>query len=804
MLKNYLSIAYRTILKTKVFSFINILGLAVGMAAFMFIIQYVQFERSYEKFNQNADNIYRITLDLYNGNEYVVTDCETYAPVGPLLKEKMPEVIDYVRMYHNDGLQDIEANNRKFLEEGIYFADASAFKFFSIDLLHGDQSAALSAPYKVVLSETMAKKYFGRIDPVGESLKIEGNLYQVTAIMKDLPYNTHLKFNTLLSHITLPAMYEWYKEDSWNGNNEYTYLQLEPGTDLATFNNKLVAFAKSLNDKIGTERFVAEPIKDIHLYSNKSFEPEVNGSAKTVYSLLIIAIFIIVIAWVNYINLSTARAIERAKEVGIRKVMGSLRTQLVFQFLAESAIINVIAGALAFVFFQTGLPIFRNLTGQPLMVDYITDSSFWYLFLAMTGVGTLLSGIYPAIVLSSFKPATVLKGKFRTSSHGQRMRQSLVVFQFGATVILMIGMLTVYLQLTYLRTFELGMSLDQTLVVKAPYLEEADSLFKLKQQTLKNALVLNPSVQRVARSESLPGLSLHEMSSTSSVTKVGAEKKEGSYNYYYFSVDEDFLPALDIKLLVGRNFESGVPNHDMVIVNEEAVHRLGFSSPEEALGSKITFVSRWKGEPSTIIGVLANYYQQSPKEQQIPLLLRYEDNADYFSIRLNTDDMSKTLSEVKETWNQIFPNTLFYYFFLDQKYDQQYKADLQFGKVIATFSGLAVFIACLGLFGLSAFTIVQRTKEIGIRKVLGASVLQIVHLLSKDFAKIVFIASVLALPIAYLATDQWLSGYAVRISLNAWIFLIPVAIILGIAMFTVSFQTVKTALENPSGSLRQE
>jgi putative ABC transport system permease protein len=804
MLKNYLSIAYRTILKTKVFSFINILGLAVGMAAFMFIIQYVQFERSYEKFNPNADNIYRITLDLYNGNEYVVTDCETYAPVGPLLKEKMPEVIDYVRMYHNDGLQDIEANNRKFLEEGIYFADASAFKFFSIDLLHGDKSTTLSAPYKVVLNETMAKKYFGRTDAIGESLKIEGNLYQVEAIMKDLPYNTHLKFNTLLSHSTLPAMYQWYKEDSWNGNNEYTYLLLEPGVDLATFNNKLVTFAKSLSDKIGTERFVAEPIKKIHLYSNKSFEPEVNGSAKTVYALLIIAIFIIIIAWVNYVNLSTARAIERAKEVGIRKVMGSLRTQLVFQFLSESAIINVMAAALAFVFFQTGLPLFRNLTGQPLSVDFITDSSFWYLFLAMTGVGTLLSGIYPSIVLSSFKPATVLKGKLRTSTHGQRMRESLVVFQFGATVILMIGMLAVYMQLSYLRTIELGMSLDQTLVVKAPYLEEADSLFKLRQQNLKNALVLNPSVQRVARSESLPGLSLHELSSTSSVTKVGAEKKEGSYNYYYFSVDEDFLPALDLKLLVGRNFESGVPNHDMVVVNEEAVHRLGFSSPEEALGSKITFVSRWKGEPSTIIGVLANYYQQSPKEQQIPLLLRYEDSAVYFSIRLNTDDMSKTLAEVKETWNQIFPNTLFHYFFLDEKYDQQYKADLQFGRVIATFSGLAVFIACLGLFGLSAFTIVQRTKEIGIRKVLGASVLQIVHLLSKDFAKIVLIASAIALPIAYLATDQWLSGYAARISLNVWIFLLPVLIILGIALFTVSFQTIKTALENPSGSLRQE
>ncbi|HEX6227155.1 MAG TPA: ABC transporter permease [Chryseolinea sp.] len=803
MLKNYLNIAWRTIVKTKVFSMINIFGLAVGMAAFMFIIQYVQFERSYEAFNKNADNIYRITLDLYNGKEFVVTDCETYAPVGPLLKEKMPEVVDYVRMYHNDGLKDIEANNRKFLEEGIYFADPSAFNFFAIDLLHGDPLTALSAPYKAVLSETMAKKYFGRTDALGESFKMGASVYQVSAIMKDVPYTTHLKFNTLVSHATLGQMYSWYKEDSWNGNNEYTYLQLEPGTSLSSFNSKLVTFAKSLHDKIGDERFVAEPIKDIHLYSNKSFEPEVNGSAKTVYSLLVIAIFIIVIAWVNYINLSTARAIERAKEVGIRKVMGSLRSQLIFQFLAESAIVNIIAAALAFVLFQTGLPFFRTITGQPLSLDIVGSATFWYVYLAILGVGTLLSGFYPAIVLSSFKPVTVLKGKFRTSSHGQRLRQGLVVFQFGATVILMIGMSAVYLQLKHLRTIDLGMSLDQTLVVRAPYLEGGDSIAKVKQQALETALLLNPSVQTVAGSEIVPGLSQHEMSTTSSVTKVGEEKKS-SYTYYFFSIDAGFLPALELKLLAGRNFEAGMPNHDMVIINEEAVYRLGFSSPEEALGSKISFITRRKGQPSTIIGVVAKYYQQSPKEQQIPLLLRYEDNADYFSIRLNTDNMSKTLAEVKEIWNQVFPNTVFHYFFLDEKYDQQYSADMQFGKVVATFSGLAVFIACLGLFGLSAFTIVQRTKEIGIRKVLGASVLQIVHLLSKDFGKVVLLASLLALPIAYIATKQWLSGYAVKITLNVWMFLFPVIIIFTIAILTVSFQTIKTALENPSGSLRQE
>ena len=803
MLKNYLSIAYRNLLKNSAFSFVNIVGLAIGMAAFLFIIQYVRFERSYENFHTNADNIYRITLDLYNGNEYVVTDCEMYAPVGPMIKEKMTEVLDYARMFHNDGLQDIEVGSQKFLEEGIYFADASAFKVFSMEVLQGDESTALSEPYTTVLTESIAKKYFGHTDVVGESLKIDKQLYQITAIIADLPPNTHLKFHTLLSHTTLSKMHEWYKEDSWNGNNEYTYLLMAPGTNLEAFNKKLVALAVSLKDKIGNERFVAEPIKDIHLLSTKSFEPEPPGSAKVVYFMLIIAAFIIVIAWVNYVNLSTARAIERAREVGIRKVMGSLRLQLIFQFLSESVIVNLIAAALAFVFFQAGLPFFRDLTGLPFQLDFIRDVRFWYLFAGLIFAGSALSGIYPAIVLSSFQPSAVLKGKFRSSAHGKHLRKGLVIFQFAATVVLMVCMSAVYLQINYLRSYDLGMNVDETLVIRAPG-QEVDSLMLEKQQSLKTELLRNPVVQHIAVSESVPGLSLHELSTTSNVKKVGEEKSAGSYNYYYVSIDADYIPALSMKLIAGRNFEGGTPNTDQVIINEEAVIRLGFSSPEDAIGSQITFRTRWKGEPATIIGVLRNYYHRSPKEQHFPMLFRYEESGTYFSVKLKTENMPETVAAVKKVWNEVFPNALFHYFFLDETYDQQYQADARFGKVIASFSALAVFIACLGLFGLSAFTIVQRTKEIGIRKVLGASVLEIVHLLSKDFAKVIMIASLLALPLAYFAVEQWLASYAIRINLNIWLFAIPVIIILVIAMGTVSFQTFKTALENPTDSLKQE
>lgn len=773
------------------------------MAAFLFIIHYVRFENSYEDFHENADNIYRVTLDLYNGNEFVVTDCETYAPVGPMLKEKMPEVVDYVRMFHNDGLQDIEVGKERFLEEDIYFADPSVFSVFSVTVLDGDPSKALSYPYKTVLTESLAKKYFNRVNVVGESIKIQNQLYEVTAVIADLPPNTHLKFKALLSHQTLAKMYNWYKDDSWNGNNEYTYLLMVPQTDLQQFNRKLIDFALELKDKIKDERLVAEPIKDIHLLSNKSFEPEVNGSAKVVYFLLIIAVFIIVIAWVNYINLSTARAIERAREVGVRKVMGSMRAQLIYQFLSESIILNFIASILALVIFQTGLPFFRYLTGQPLSLTYFSDQQFWFLFLALLFGGSLLAGFYPAIVLSSFKPSTVLKGKFRTSSHGQNLRRVLVVFQFAATVTIMVCMCAVYLQINYLRTADLGMDINQTLALRVPEMDVSDSVRQFKYQSLKTELLRDPAIQKVARSETVPGLSLHELSTTSDVKRVGHESEGGSYNYYYASIDADFIPALDMKFIAGLNFEDGKVNNNKVIVNEEAVVRLGFSNVEEAIGSKITFYTGSK-EPATIIGVLRDFYLRSPKEEQIPMLFRYREGASYFSLKLKTGNTHETMAFVKKTWEEVFPGTVFHYFFIDEKYDQQYRADTQFGQVIASFSGLAVFIACLGLFGLSAFTIVQRTKEIGIRKALGASVFQIVHLLSKDFIKVVMIATLLALPIAYYAVEQWLSSYAVRIPVGALIFAIPVVAILLIALFTVSFQTIKTARENPVNSLKQE
>jgi putative ABC transport system permease protein len=801
MVNNYFKIALRNLLKDKGYSAINIGGLALGMTCFLLITYYVQFERSYEVFHKEADNILRVTLDLYKGSEFVMTDCETYPPLGPMLKDKMPEVVDYVRMMQsNDG--KIKIGTKKFFDERSYFADPSVFKVFSYKIIQGDVHNPLSAPYQVVVTESAAKKYFGTTDAVGETVEIGMKLYKVTAVMEDVPVNTHLKFDFLMSHATIPKFWKGYSdESSWDGNNEFTYLLMKPNLDLFSFNKKLADFSISLKEKIGTERFVAEHIKDIHLYSNKTFEPEVNGNAKTVYFLFIVALFIVGLAWVNYINLSTAKAIERAREVGIRKVMGSHRSQLILQFLSESFLINLQAAALTVLLIKIALPFFRDLSAQPLPLNIFQDATFWYLLTALLVVGVFLSGVYPAIVLSSFEPVKVLKGKFKSSSHGQWLRKGLVVFQFSATAILILCLCVVYLQINYLRNYDLGMKIDQTLVLRTTDL--SDSLYMSRYHSLKTELLKNPSVQMVARSGSVPGLGITGVSTTNSVFRYGQVKRGESYNYYHFTIDADFIPTLQIQIAAGRNFDNDLKNKGNVILNEEAVRALGFKSSESAIGEKITFRTN-ETDYSTVVGVVKNFHLQSPKEQQVPIIFWCSDLADYFSVRLKSNDMQASVAQIRNAWDDVFKGHLFSYFFLDEKYNQQYKADTQFGEVIGTFSALAIFIACLGLFGLSSFTILQRTKEIGIRKILGGSVSEIVQLLSKDFIKLILLAGVISIPFAYLAMQEWLSGYVVRVPINVWIFTIPTAMIVFVSFLTIAVQTIRAAQANPVNSLRVE
>jgi putative ABC transport system permease protein len=804
MLTNNLRIAYRNLLKNRVFSYINILGLAIGIAAFMLIVQYVRFERSYESTYKHADNIFRLATEFYNGSELVTTDCETYAPLGPFAKANMTEVVDFARMYGIDGLANVKVGTQSFLESGMYWADHSVFNVFTYEVVSGDVNKALVAPFEIVLTESIAKKYFGRTSVVDESIDVDKRTFRVKAVVADSPPNTHLKFSFLLSRLSFPVVKPWYPDDKWGNNNEFTFVLTVPGTDVGNFNKRLNDLTmKELKGLVEEERFIAEPIKDIHLYSDKSYEPEAGGSSEAVYYLIVIALFIIAIAWVNYVNLSTARAVERAREVGIRKVMGSLKRQLIFQFLAESFIVNVVAGVIALMILQLSFPFFRDIAGQPLSLDLMGDSVIWYLFLGLVLAGTLLSGIYPAFVLSSFKPVAVLKGKFQSSSHGQLLRKGLVIFQFSATVVLIISTCTVYLQVQFMRNQNLGMDIDQILVLTGQQLNLSDSIFRQTSHTFKTELLKNSAIRSVGRGESLPGVDLQELSTTSVNPLSGAKNSRG-YLYYYFGIDADYIPTMNITFVAGRNFQDRIENHDQVIINREAAKLLGFANPREAVGSKITFRTRGSADGSVIIGVLDDFHFRSPKEAHLPMLFYYKEPSDYFALLVRTDNMPVTLAAVRETWTKVYPDAVFNHFFLNHKYDQQYRADAQFGNVTAVFSSLIVIVACLGLFGLSSYTITQRTKEIGIRKVLGASVPEIVRLLSKDFATTVLIAAVIALPIAYFAMDQWLAQYYLRVTLDAWIFLFAFAVVLLLALMTVSFQTISIARGNATDALRQE
>ncbi|HMJ70679.1 MAG TPA: ABC transporter permease [Cyclobacteriaceae bacterium] len=802
MLISYSRTAWRSLLKNRIFSIINILGLAAGIAAFLFITTYVRFEKSYESFIPNADNTWRITLDLYNGSEYVVTDCETHAPMAPILKDRFPEVIDFVRMFNNDGLRYVQVGEKKFLESGIFFADPSVFDMFAVELVKGDAEKSWNEPFRLAISESQAIKMFGKADVVGEALTIDGNLYNISGIFRDRAANTHLKFNFLISHATLPSLRDWYKDNEWNGNNEYSYLLMKSGTDLAEFNQKVLAVSEEFKEKTGNGKYVAEPMTSIHLHSNKTFEPEANGNAKVVYFLAMIAIFIIVIAWVNYMNLATARAVERAKEVGIRKVMGSLKSQLIIQFLTESLIVNLIAGFIGLVFVQAAMPMFRELTALPSTVGQINNLSFWMMFAVLVVIGAVLAGIYPAFVLSSFRPALVLKGKFQSSSHGQLLRKALVVFQFGTTIILIVGVSVVYLQVNHLRSVDIGANLDHTLAVRAPGMDVADSVFVSKYNTFKDDVIQKSSVQSVAVSESFPGVPITELN-TNSNSVVGREAQTGRYEFYWYAIDEDFVTTMGMSIRAGRNFESSSDVGNMLI-NEEAAKRLGFDNPEDIIGRQLTFVDWRTQKPVTVVGVIKNFYQRSPKEVHLPMTFIYSQRGRYFTFRFNATDIPGLLASVKESFENNFPGDVFNYSFVDERYDQQYRTDVQFGRVMGTFSALAVIIACLGLFGLSSYTIVQRRKEIGIRKVLGASISQVVRLLTGGYVKIVFMSSIVALPIAWLAVDNWLSSYTTRIDLNVWIFVVPVFTILFIALVTVGFQTLRSATANPAIALKQD
>ncbi|MEK6477955.1 ABC transporter permease [Catalinimonas sp. 4WD22] len=796
------TIAYRNLLKHKFYSIINLLGLALGTAACLMILHYVHYETSYEDFHKKSEHIYRLTLDGYKEGVLLVQDAEMYPLAGPELKEQMPEVVDFVRLHDENQIVVGHEENRQ-RETRLYFTDPSFFSIFSVDVLQGDPSSALDDPFEIVVTASKARQYFGTTDVVGKSLDLYGMGYEVknakiTAVIKDLPTNTHLKVDFLLSFISLQDEALNYQL-SWNGNNEFTYLLMAPEFDKKAFEAKLDKFTQDMEDQIGEEKFVIQAIRDIHLHSHKTYEPDVNGDAKTVSFLSVIAVFILIIAWVNYINLATARSVERAKEVGIKKAMGCTRAQLVKQFLFESLLTNTAAMLLAVLMVYLSFSAFRQLSGQPLVFRLFSDPSFGLLLIGLVIFGTILSGLYPSFVLSSFRPTSVLKGKLISSSHGRWLRQGLVIFQFLASVVLMIGTFTVYLQLNFMRDQELGLDIEQLMVVELPLDLRYDPQIASKLSSLQEEWKRLADVEIVAGAKAMPGSGYNLLNSSSGINLEGDEVRDISTTYYHYGIDARYLQSLNTNMLAGQPFRKGTDNSHKIIINEEAASILGFENPEQAIGEKLTFDSI-----STIIGVVENYHFHSLKDPITPFIHWYSELNPYQYIRLNTKNVQSSIKQLEATFEGIFPNSTFSYSFLDETYNRQYLAEIRFGKVFSLFAGLAIAVACLGLLGLSSYTSIQRTKEIGIRKALGASVGNILFLLSKSYFRLILIALIIAIPIANYLMSEWLLQFAYRIGISWWLFVLPGFAIICIALLAISGQTLKSARANPVKALRYE
>jgi len=791
MQNHSLKIAWRNLWKDRFYSIINITGLAVAMAAFLLIINYVRFENSYENFYTKADNIYRVTLDLYKDGAYVVTDCETHPPMAPAVKKQLPEVKDFVRVQRIGQSEITNAQHQAFLIDKVYAADASFFSIFNCHFIQGNPSTALKGAMDAVITQSTAARIFGNQNPIGQTLNFRSQVVTVTGVIKDVPENTHLKYNILLSLNFVTK--QGFDLDSWHANNNFTYLEMAPHTSLAAFNTKLKAFTREyFKDKI----YKAELIKDIHLHSRKTYEPEVNGDAKTVQFLLVVAFLILLIGTINYVNLTTARAAERLKEVSIKKILGANRWTLVKQFFTESLLINIMAFALSLVFMQLCLPMYANIVGKGATVGIFTSSYFWMTCAVLFLLNGLLSGLYPSIALSSVKAVSALNRSFTNALEGGALRKTLVVGQFTIASVVLVASIIVYKQLYFMRSQDLGVNLDQLMVIKAPALVNDST----SSQAFKNELQQLAGVSRVALGGAMPGMDISDISSTSGVTRVGADQKS-SYNYYVYGVDADFVPAMNIKMAAGHNFIAGAPNKDEVLINEEAARLLGFASPEAAVGSKINF---WGGQ-TVIAGIMKNYHQRSLKEALLPMIHMYEPRyTNYFAVKMNARDIRNTVSAVEKKWQAYFKDHPFDYFFLDDMFNQQYQADTRLGEIVTIFSIFTIFITCLGLLGLTAYSVSRRTREIGIRKVLGASVTGIIHLLTRDFIRLVIIAVVIATPIAWWTMNKWLDDFAYRIAVPWWAFAIAGLLMMVVAVFTISFQSMKAALMNPIKSLRSE
>lgn len=813
MFKNYLRIALRTIVKKKFFSLLNIAGLALGITAAVFIWQYVQFERSYDSFHEESDQIYRVYSRFITPANQDDADAMNAAPVGPALKSEYPEVEEYVRITPEYGRMILEFQDKQFEERKLYYTDSNFFDLFNYRLIYGDPKSALRDPFSIILTRSTAEHYFGPEDhwnesPVGRTIRANNLVdLRISGIVEDAPENTHFKFNGLISFVTFFTT-NGDPSQQWEWNDFYTYIRLRQGTEISAFQKKLDDFADRHLNAMGSDEYKVyyglQPLNSIHLNSDLPYEMEANGDGRTVSFLLLIAILILIIAWANYINLSTARAEERAQEVGIRKVIGADRKTLIGQFLTESFLVNSFALMLALVLIILFQPVMDALVGKQVVTIFATPSSLISTLLLVLVMGTLVSGLYPAFVLSAHKPAKKLASS--KSRGGQNWFQTvLVTLQYTCSIVLIISTIIIFRQLNFMKNADLGFSKERKIVVNAPAVY-SDSVQMHLFQVFRNKLLRDPQISNVCASSAIPGKYYLDLDSRGGIRLAGADENTGA-SFTSYRIDENYFDTYGLRIIEGKNFTTESAGDDRgIAINEKALEVFGFSDPAEAIGKRVRFQSDDLLLP--IVNVFENYHHKSMKHRYEPTILwNFIPDPLYYTIKYNNgsdEKISDLISKTSDVWSSVFTENPFQYFFFDDQYNAQYEADNRLGEIIGTFSLFAIFIACMGLFGLTTYMISLRTKEIGIRKVLGSSIRGIVVLLTKDFLRIVLIAVIISIPLSFYFGTKWLDNFAYKSSLSWWIFVLAGSTAILIAILTVGFKSLQAALNNPVDSLRNE
>lgn len=797
MFRNYSKVTFRNIRRHKGYSFINLAGLAIGMASCLLIILYIYSELSYDRYHQHANQIYRIGthFDLGQMNSMLAVSNH---PIGKLLSRDYPEVREAVKIrpkYRNL----VEYQDQQFYETGIYYSENSIFDVFSFPLVAGDVSMALSSPNTIVITEEMAVKYFGSDDPLGKVLRFNDEEdFTVTGVLTDIPPNSHFTFRMLCSFETWNQQNPVQK-DEWMGDfNNYTYILLEKNASVVALTEKLPPLVEKhigeLMKTVGGEiRLFLQPLTRIHLHSRLQGEISGNGDVAYVYIFTAIALFILIIACINFMNLSTARSSERAKEVGLRKVLGSGRSQLVKQFLSESILFSLSAFILSIVLVQLALPHFRTLSGSSMHFHLLEVPWLLPAFLGLTLFVGLMAGSYPSFYLSAFHPLRVLKGTLIRGTSHSRFRSTLVVIQFSISVALIVGTTVILRQITFMKNRELGFDKSHVVVLPLP-----DNGNQAMLEAMKEEFKRDPRITRVAVSSHVPGEGKRHNGFLPQGFEIDQSQMIGS-----ISIDHDFLSTLNIEIVEGRNFspEFTTDAESACLINETAVETFGWDEP---IGKTMRELDG-RGVEKTVVGVVRDFHWESLHQTIEPLHIEYRPGYfNFISVRIKPGEVEDTIDYLQKKWQQHDPNGTFDYRFLDRLFDSQYRTEERLSTLFSYFTFLAILVACLGLFGLASFTAEQRTKEIGVRKVLGSSIGQIVYILSKETVRWVLLANVIAWPIAWFAMNRWLQGFAYRINIHLDIFILSGAIALAIALLTVCYKSIWAAKANPIDALRYE